>query len=511
MAITIKAPDGSSIQFPDGTPEATITDVMRKNFPPTSAADTSQPSILDRVVASPLGRFAQENVVAPAIGLGTMLSHAVTSDPRVDTIQNAETGGYEAALARNRNTPGYAEALQQAQAAQGGMSADAEAFMPSVQSTIAGTVGLTGGLDTSNAMADVASQRQDAYRQAHPKTAFAQSLVGGLAAGPEGGAKTISAAAAPTVTELKAASKAAYDTVKSSGLEVSASPVRTMVQDVITKLADEGFDPVLHPNTARSLARLQDIAAGPKAANTIPLTQLETERKVAGQAAKAAITNPSDAHMAGIIQDHIDSLAENLQPQDIVSGDPKALQALPQARQAWRTAKKAEIISDAFERAQNASQYTQSGYENALRTSFRSIANNKKRMGAFSPDEQAAITKVVRGGSLENSLRWIGKLAPRGVVSAMGDLALGHATGVGVGPFMVAGEGAKMAATRATLGNAERASQLVRNGGNAAAIGPQLAPQLPRSAAALPYGSLSALLDQLSQQQQKQYGLVPAY
>lgn len=502
----VRLPDGTIVQnVPEGITQSQLMARLGK-MPQAQPQDTAQPSTLDRLIASPVGRFAQENVVAPALGLGTMLSHAVTNDPRVDTMQNAETGGYDAALARNRNTPGYAEARALVDQSNLPSGAASGAFLPSVQSSIAGLPGLmTGNLDMSNAMADAASQHQEQYRKDNPGLAAVQGLTGGFAAVPQGGAKLLSAAEAPTVEELKKSAKTAYDQVKSAGLEISVDPVRNMVKDVSTKLAEDGFDPVLHPNTARSLARLNELATGDT--SVVPLTQLETERKVAGQASKAAMTNPSDSHMAGIIQDHIDSLVEDLHPSQIASGDPAAAQTLQTARETWKTAKKAQMISDAFERAQNASQLTQSGYENALRGQFRQIANSPKKMNAFSKAEQNAIKLVVRGGKLDNVLRWAGKLAPRGVVSAMGDIALGHATGAGVAPFMLAGEGAKALATKATLSNASRAANLVRNGGDAAALGPQLAPAAagPRP---LPLGLIGSGYEQ---QQYQPWGLSPQY
>lgn len=479
MTITAVSADGTQHQFPDGTNPSVIDKVMKDYV--TSQPAPEQPSVMDRIVASPIGRAVQENVVAPVLGVGTTLSHAVTSDPRVNTIQNSENSAYEGALARNRNTPGYAEARQKAQEVQKNVTADGEAFMPSVQSAIAGTVGLASGLDTSNAMADVASNRQAQYAQDHPKLALAQGVVGSLAAVPEGGAKTAAALAQPTADEIKSAASKGYEQVKAAGLEISPQPVRTMVQNVKSELNDAGFDPVLHPKTARSLERLDDLAHGSNAPNTVPLTQLETERKVAGQASKAAGDNPSDAHMAGIIQDHIDDLVSGLNPTDIVSGDPKAAQTLSDARQAWKTGSKAQTIADAFDRAQNSA----TGFENGLRQSFRSIANYPRKMRAFSDTEQAAIQTVVRGGKVENAMKLLGKLAPRGIVSAGFDAVLGHATGIGMTPLMVAGEAGRSAANAATVRSAERASQLVRSGGNAAALGPQLTPAGARNALTL--------------------------
>lgn len=478
MSITAVSADNVTHEFPDGTNPAVIDKVMKDYATQKQPGGTpaEPPSTVDRLVASPVGRLVQENVVAPAIGLGTMLSHAVTSDPRVDTIQNSEEKGYQGALARNRNTPGYPAALQEARQAQQGMSADAEAFVPSVQSAIAGTVGLTGGLDTSNAMADVATERQDAYQKAHPVLSTAQALAGSLATAPEGGLPKITRAPIPTAEQIKSKSSAAYKAARESGLEIAPQPVTDMVQAAKNDLVDEGFDPVLHPNTARALQRLEQIGTDPKLA-TVSLKQLDTERKVAGRASQSSATNPSDAHMAGIIQDHIDNLVENLSPDQIASGDQAATQQITEARQAWRTAKKSEMIGTAFERAANqAGGYTQSGFGNALRTQFKQIADNPKRFNSFSDAEKKGILKVVRGGKAQDALRWLGKLAPRGVVSLMADMGIGAATGGSAVPFMVLGEGARAASTAMKVRDANRLAELVRAGGDEAALAPQIAP-----------------------------------
>ena len=252
---------------------------------------------------------------------------------------------------------------------------------------------------------------------------------------------------------------------------------------------------------------MEEITSGKNAPNTVPLTQLETERRVAGQASKAAGGNPSDAHMAGIIQDHIDNLVEGLNPTDVVSGDASAAQTLKDARTAWKTGSKAQMIADAFDRAQNSA----TGFENGLRQSFRSIANSPRKMRAFSDAEKEAIQTVVRGGMAENAMKLLGKLAPRGIVSAGLDAVLGHATGVGMTPLMVAGEAGRNAANAATVRSAERASQLVRSGGNAAALGPQLTPAGARNALVLqlpaPNPSLVTMANSFFLPQQQQNAL----
>lgn len=69
-----------------------------------------------------------------------------------------------------------------------------------------------------------------------------------------------------------------------------------------------------------------------------------------------------------------------------------------------------------------ASQFTQSGMENALRSEFRGldrrIARGKEK--GLRPDQIEAVRDVSRGTAASNVARGIGKAAPTGVVSAMG-------------------------------------------------------------------------------------------
>ena len=122
------------------------------------------------------------------------------------------------------------------------------------------------------------------------------------------------------------------------------------------------------------------------------------------------------------------------------------------------------------------SQFTGSGLENALRTEFRQLAMNEKRMRGFSDAERQAIEAVSRGGPVINIMRGLGKLAPTGVVST----ALGGSIGAGAGSIAgpigsavgavaapVIGAAARGTATRMTMNAAQRAAETARAGGGA--------------------------------------------
>ena len=139
----------------------------------------------------------------------------------------------------------------------------------------------------------------------------------------------------------------------------------------------------------------------------------------------------------------------------------------------WQRARKAEDIEMAIEKARNQA----SGFENGLRVQFRSILNNKKKLRGYSPDELAAMQKVVRGGGLENAAKAIGKFGfseGQATSMLMGSLGVagGAAVGGGVGAVAVplVGQVSKNLAQKMTRNNAEMVSRIVRSGKDANSI-----------------------------------------
>lgn len=165
---------------------------------------------MDRFIAGPLGRFAQEDIVDPLAGGASALAHAVGKLPLVgqmpglvargiDIAGAGEQQGYDAALARNRNTPGYAAQRAKADAMQANYGAPVkDSFTRPFNSTLAGTVGLLGGLDSSNANADAQAAADNSYASAHPILSGLGTLAGSLAFAPEAGVKSLPAKAVPS-------------------------------------------------------------------------------------------------------------------------------------------------------------------------------------------------------------------------------------------------------------------------------------------------------------------------
>lgn len=283
-----------------------------------------QPSTLDRVVASPVGRFAHDVIggaVHGAADIGTMTPLTAAARPAVDMIAGAIDAPYQGALARTRNAPGYAAARTQAdrgQAARGGSGFTDQMLAP-ILPTLAGTVGLLGGSDSANANADAQAQGQEAYAKAHPVLSFGANTLGSLLAGPEGGLPKLGAipakAAAPSIADLRASAKQAYQQVDNSGVRVSTDSLNGMADSLQDKMADR-LDPTLHPEATAAYNRVMRYATDqPQAAAPATFTQLDNLRRVVADAGGSI--KPADRALARQILDHVDDYVSGLSSVDL--------------------------------------------------------------------------------------------------------------------------------------------------------------------------------------------------
>ena len=255
-----------------------------------------------------------------------------------------------------------------------------------------------------------------------------------------------------------------------------------MSDDIKDLLAERAFRPKLQPRIAAAFDELQQ-AGG----TDHTLKGIETLRRVVKMAGNSPSSDERD--IARLMVDKIDEFIGGLKPQDLVGFGPStiggaaatqpeaATTALANARKLWATGSKADTIETLSERAANrAGQFTGSGYENALRTEFRQLAQNKTRMRTFTSEEQDAIRAVARGGPIGNILRWVGKFRPSGVVSAALGSGIGHAIGGSTGAAIVPIIGAvgRAGATSATQAAADRVLETILGG-------PRIVPPNPLS------------------------------
>lgn len=273
--------------------------------------------------------------------------------------------------------------------------------------------------------------------------------------------------AAPTIDTLKNTAREVYKEIDDLGAVVSSSRFDGLVGDLKSTIRGEGFNKKIHPKVA---AAMDEISSAYGVNQKV--TNIDTLRKVARSA--AASIEPDEARIGNIMVSKIDDFMDNIKDSDLVGGSSANIgEKYRHARQLWQRARKAEDIDVIIDKAKNQA----SGFENGLRTQFRSLLNNKKKIKMYSPSEVEAIQKVVRGGGVENVAKAIGKFGfSEGQATSMllGSLGVAGGAAVGGGAGAVAvpliGQVSKNLAQKLTRNNAEMVSHIVRSGKDATRI-----------------------------------------
>jgi hypothetical protein len=284
---------------------------------------------------------------------------------------------------------------------------------------------------------------------------------------------------APTVDDLQARAGALYDEARQLGITATQQDTQALQGTMTNILTDAGLiSPTgrmatSYPKISDAMNMVDDYAL----AEMNP-TQMQQVRRLLQAAAQSA--DPNESRIGTQMIRAFDNFTDPLAPQ------------FREANRLWRDAAQGDLIQKTIELAGiRAGQYTGSGFENALRTEFRSLARQITR-GTLNVSEDMAllINRIASGGAVENLARDLGKAAPRGVVStglaggvpfmvgnAVGGPGLGILAG---GAALTAGEIGRRAATAMQTRNAGLLDALARSGG--------VMPQVP----ALPPGSYDA-------------------
>lgn len=287
------------------------------------------------------------------------------------------------------------------------------------------------------------------------------STATGAAGGIGAGARNI-----PRV-ELENQANSLFQAAKDSGIRLKTKPFQDSMKNITSSLREEGYTASAYPKVDAAIKELT------KSSQPKDYTELRALRKII-QGAQAS-SDAEERRLASILKDKFDSYVVNIPERDIspISGDAKAgMQAWKEARDVYSRMSKADVFEDISKRAEmNATKYSQSGTENAIVADLRNLANNKNKMRLFTKDEQQEIRDAVKGGDVQNVLRFIGKYAPTSPLAAGGGAfigsVLGGATGAGAGAIILpaVGTGARVAATKMREKQLQDLINIMRSGG----------------------------------------------
>lgn len=271
--------------------------------------------------------------------------------------------------------------------------------------------------------------------------------------------------ATPTIENLKSRASEIYKEVDNLGAKLPKSFTTRTRNSLITTLNKEVL-PESQPTAIKKILKSLENREGKK----ITLSEFDAIRKTAGTLSKSADAN--ERRLATIVTDKLDEAFESASSSILSKGGTVSAR-FKEARTLWRTAKKSEIIDDALTKAQNQA----SGFENGVRTQFRSIINNKRAARNFTPAEIASMQKVVRGGKAENILKAMGRFGfteGQATQMLMGSIGVAAGSAIGGVPGAIAvplaGQISKTLAQKLTRNNAKLTDRIVKLGNDSEEI-----------------------------------------
>lgn len=265
---------------------------------------------------------------------------------------------------------------------------------------------------------------------------------------------------APDIDVLKNASIAVYKEIDDIGVRVKPEAINSMLKTAIRKANKSNVDTVLTPKSAQVVELFKNEIDNRIVRNVSDLDQMRQKAQIA-----ASSVDPSDARVGSLMIDEIDSFMDSVGEGAFIGDDAVKAENIggkyKVARKLWGRARRAEIMQLAMEKAGRQA----SGFENGIRNQLRSILNNKKQSRFFSKDELSAMDDVVKGSNEQNILKLVGRL---GFSEGQATNILGGLAGSAVlGPVTpVIGQISRGLAQRSTKNAAALSDAIVRAGPN---------------------------------------------
>lgn len=265
--------------------------------------------------------------------------------------------------------------------------------------------------------------------KAEPYARFGGAIAGGVAAdalrnlGRNSAARSAYVRSAPASEKLREQAAALYEKGHQRGVTVSPSRMQPLVDDLKGIAEAKGF---ITPSGRVSdvagemkavLRDLEDYMSGP--VNTQQLQALRTQLQVV-----AGSQTPKIAERGVTMLKRFDDFMDGVAPE------------FRQANALYTRAMRGDMMNKVEDLADvRASQYTQSGSENALRAEFRKLDRDiiRGRTKGLRPDQISAVQDVSRGTRATNAARTIGKAAPTGPIAAAASGGLPFMVGNAVG------------------------------------------------------------------------------
>tara|TARA_R110000868_G_scaffold162002_2_gene392981 strand:+ start:853 stop:2382 length:1530 start_codon:yes stop_codon:yes gene_type:complete len=457
--IVVTAPDGSAVNFPDGTSHSTINDVMMKQFAP-EAENSISGSAKSLGVGLAEGTIGLAGFPADAADFATRgfdyLAGTKSNESVAPFAEKYGAGGLK------KMVEGYTGEFRNPQTV-------TEKYLQTVGSfwaaAIGGPAGLASRVATRAVIPGLASEAAGQLTEgtaAEPYARVAGALGGAVAGGRVAQAiNKPKIAAVPAGDELNALTKTAYGAPELKSTTINPT--------IIEKIADRAAAiPRGQYMEAPTVYKTLDMMKAPMNGPAHSVMDVKNVISRLGEISTAPTVTRTEQAAAAMARGYIERVLPHLGklPGAIISGDVKtAASALRTATKTSAVEFRNKKVADVLEQARNTAGATHSGanLENEIYKQVRSLLNPKtikKNLAGWTPDEIAALRAVLPGVGA-SALRRGSKLLGGG--GGLGQMVSGGAGGAMFGwPGMAALPALGMGANR--LGSTLAESRLNKVG-----------------------------------------------
>lgn len=436
----VTAPDGKEYEItaPEGATQEQVLQYAQANYGKPAQAKEEQD--LGSKILRQLGLTARAGITGVA-SLPAMLAEpiaaAVGVPDQMGRLQKTLTqlglpepqGGLERAVQAGAG----AMAAVPAQAALAGASPLLAPLRQNIgtQIAVAGPAGMA---------AQTAAEKVTETTES-PTAGLVAGFLAGTAAGKAvgKGAAAVGDKRAPSLSldEIKARAKQQYQVMQDQGVAVKPKSVLDAFDNIESSMRKAGFDPEVVDTHKPVFQQLQSLK------NAVGTERVDFARLDKMRSQLTDLRSSNDAatrKYAGQAVVELDSYIAGLGPKDIMADKGSldaAVKAVVNARQDWRNMSKASVLEDALNTAEAKALDPKASEGELLRRQLINLAANKNKMRQFSDEEQAAIRKAAKGGTLDPLLAFAARFNPeRSQLVAAGTVGAGMANpalGVGIG------------------------------------------------------------------------------
>jgi hypothetical protein len=228
-----------------------------------------------------------------------------------------------------------------------------------------------------------------------------------------------------TIQDIRDRSTESYRSVNDAGIVLSSNGSNALFNKIKNDLDKNLF----LPENAIPVKNVLNQIEGVYSRGNVKFSDIDQTRQMANNLLKNS--DQQVRFFAKTMISSIDDYIAQLSPKDVVagaSGVDDAVKKIMAARKDWRNQSRATTLENILDVADAKALDRSKSESELIRSGFINLYANKDKMKLFTSDEQAAIRRVAKGGSLDPLLSFVSRFSPERAPITGTALAIGGPT-----------------------------------------------------------------------------------